>query len=404
MEEVDGTAKANKCLSLVLEKERRPKGKQLMRGPQAEGVDKEANCNQPSRNDHKGPVRQVEHIIHDEDNTDPFATFDMSNIELNPDLSITLNVEHSEAGGPVALTVHKSNMTGASSDEESGDIESTGLVPCDTNRCSFPVAHSSFDDVLSGLQSALEYKRSRMSWVYPRNRSPNKWLRSSDEHLWEAGNSGGAVTQIKMECWIGYLLQLRRRSPNVFKNYEALLKSEERVGKRHSAYTRLGVSYRSNCDILEVYRMAYEQKLLNDSTPGFYENNFCAVGQWLRLAVVCGKVGVMDICKPEVKFETMCPMDLMKAFLNYFETRASESTVLTKAIHLKKIVHFAQVHFQNHGNTTMAKKAKFAHNYLNSVFNAKKKVARRIATRKKHKDECIESCSVLFLSAFGKCL
>lgn len=119
-----------------------------------------------------------------------------------------------------------------------------------------------------------------------------------------------------------------------------------KVSKGKPAYSGLQVSRENNRDLSEVYALFYKSKDDERGTSKAYGQFCCVIGQYLRFAVVPGVANIETVCETRVTFEALTHSDVVVAFLTYFDVRATVSTVLTKVLHLKKVLYSAKLHFR----------------------------------------------------------
>lgn len=98
-------------------------------------------------------------------------------------------------------------------------------------------------------------------------------------------------------------------------------------------------------DVREVYTFSNEQKPIDGPAIGVYTYFCSAVAHFLRLANVYGMISIHEVWAHGATFKAICFMDLCKGILNYTDTMVSCSTVLTKAIHMKKLHYFGKQYY-----------------------------------------------------------
>lgn len=95
-------------------------------------------------------------------------------------------------------------------------------------------------------------------------------------------------------------------------------------------------------------------------------------------------------------------MQTVDLFLAHYDARAERNTVMTKALHLRKIAEHAKLHFMD-GDRTCFANAERARVKLQKIFNAQKALGRSLATRKKDMEESCAEGSIFSPEDFEKC-
>lgn len=142
--------------------------------------------------------------------------------------------------------------------------------------------------------------------------------------------------------WAAYIELLYKSQSDFFCSKEAKLKGEGIVSRGRPAYVGMNVSRENNNDIDEVYTLFYKSKDDIGASTGAYNQFCCVMGQYLRFAVVCGCTDVETVCESGMLYAAVTHKDIVVAYLTYFDVRATVSTVLTKALHLKKALFYAK--------------------------------------------------------------
>lgn len=204
--------------------------------------------------------------------------------------------------------------------------------------------------------------------------------------------------------WNEYLKHMHITDPDFFRSEEAQMKETEKVAKGKAAYLGLQVNHENNHDIDEVYMMFYKCRNDVGGTGAAYQQFCSAIGQFLRFAVVCGVAEVDTVCEMGITFECVTNHEVAVAFLNYFDVRASVSTVLTKALHLKKLLHYAKVYFRRIDCASKAARAEYCDEHVSSIFNARKRLCRQQASRRRAIDHRISQGDILYPSDFTGCI
>ena len=68
-------------------------------------------------------------------------------------------------------------------------------------------------------------------------------------------------------------------------------------------------------------------------------------GQFLRLHIVLGFTEVKNICDSESVYRAVCDREALDIFLNCYDAKGECTTVMTKALHLRKVSEYAKTFF-----------------------------------------------------------
>lgn len=200
--------------------------------------------------------------------------------------------------------------------------------------------------------------------------------------------------------WQEYLSTLQRMQPLFFSCAQATMKESTPSTKGKSTYDGLRVHEGNNHDVAQVYDSEYRAKTHAGSSGASYRQFCSAVGQFLRCSVVFGRSNVSMLCEEGESYRTLTNHDVVRAFLNYFDIRASHSSCLTKSLHLKKFMYHARIYFERAQKVEEAGQLQLAQQFVNSTFNSKKTMSRRIAARNKCIENRISVGCVLFPKDF----
>lgn len=206
------------------------------------------------------------------------------------------------------------------------------------------------------------------------------------------------------QSWNEYVDFLHNCDPEFFCSTEARLGESGKVCKERAAYSGLHVSRENNHDIGEVYDMFYKSKDDVGGSSRAYGQFCCVVGQYLRFAVVCGVADVETVCEAGMTFEAVTHSNVAVTFLTYFDVRATVSTVLTKALHLKKALFYAKMHFRRANDLDKVSKAEYCDEHVSSIFNARKRLSRLQSSRLRAVENRIAQGSILYPQDFIACM
>jgi len=217
----------------------------------------------------------------------------------------------------------------------------------------------------------------------------------------EAPKTSKALTI--QESWLSQLAQLQLGHPDFFSSDEAILKNDGKVSRGQTAYRGLPLSQHNNSDLREIFEIEFEAKAINGQSTASYEQFATVLGQYMRLCVVLGHVDEKVVFERGMLYSSIVNRDALRALLNYFFIRGAASTVMTKALHLKKLAEMAVSFFESEGNKEMRGHAELSLRYLRSEFNVHKQRSREMAVKRKNIEDRIAR-GVIFLPAdFRRC-
>ena len=140
---------------------------------------------------------------------------------------------------------------------------------------------------------------------------------------------------------------LQSERPDFFTSEEATLEDESRAVKGKSAYSALPVCQFNNADIQEIYVTEYDRKVRNGGSHSSFLQMLTVVRQFLRLDIVLGFTLVSQTSEPGTLYRAVCDRESLDVFHNYYDVKGSCTTVMTKALHLRKVCEYAKKSFSD---------------------------------------------------------
>lgn len=141
--------------------------------------------------------------------------------------------------------------------------------------------------------------------------------------------------------------------------------------------------------------MEYERKIRTGGSHESFMQLTIVAGQFMRLRVVRRLSNLKDLHKEGELFRAICDRETVDLFINHYDVRGQCTTVMTKALHLRKIAEHAVLFFSGRDNHFQAE-AERSRLKLQKICNVHKSLARRAATRKKQVDTRIEEGRIFF--------
>ena len=142
-------------------------------------------------------------------------------------------------------------------------------------------------------------------------------------------------------------------------------------------YLGLALSVRNNADLEAIFKSKYEAKYVRGQPITTFHQLRACIGQFARFSVVFRVLRKKEVCESGALFKAVGRLALVKLFLSNFQLRASSSTVLCKAMHLKTLSIHAESYFIGKGEERPAANAAVVTEYLRTVCSAEKTETRR---------------------------
>jgi hypothetical protein len=142
--------------------------------------------------------------------------------------------------------------------------------------------------------------------------------------------------------WMAYL---RTLPGNVFDSREALQNRAETAVRGRPLFSGLRVDEENNADMQRVYRLSFESKIRLGQPRGTYDQFRSAAGQYLRTYLSFHTDRASKMCECGRLFEAVADFRLVRAFIDQYQVRASATTVMGKAMHLRRLADEAVSYF-----------------------------------------------------------
>jgi hypothetical protein len=210
-----------------------------------------------------------------------------------------------------------------------------------------------------------------------------------------------ARVQTLDEKWKSYL---RTLPTNIFDSREALQNRDERAIRGRPLFSGLRVDEENSMDMQRVYRLTFESKIRLGQPRGTYDQFRSATGQYLRTFLSFHTDLALEIWKPGRVFEAVSDFRLVRAFIGQYQVRASATTVMGKAMHLRRLADEAISYFTEKNLQEMKGRCMSVASYLRSVSSSYKTEARRFYRARNNIDDRMERGALLIPADFDRCL
>ena len=203
------------------------------------------------------------------------------------------------------------------------------------------------------------------------------------------------------EAWVEDLRKLHRAQPDFFTSREATLEDESVAIKGKPAYSALPLTQFNNSDVQEIFMTEYDRKVRNGGSLSSFLQMVTVAGQFLRLHIVLGYTNVKTCCEPGSLYRAVCDRESIDIFLNYYDAKGQCTTVMTKALHLRKMAEYAKV-FYSDRDVHLTAEAERSRLKLQKVYNTQKSLGRSRANHRKQLEERVAEGTVFLEEDFRR--
>jgi hypothetical protein len=203
----------------------------------------------------------------------------------------------------------------------------------------------------------------------------------------------------RRRVWMDYLSSLPE---DFFSSRKALSESQEQTTRGTPMFTGLRVDEVNSADMERVYHLGFEAKIRLGQSRGTYDQMRSAAGQYLRAYLTYYPGKIEDVHQPGELFAAVSDLQLIRAFLGQFEVRASATTVMGKAMHLRHVTDHAVSYFTEKCNEEMKGKCLAAASYLRSLTSSYKTESRRFYRTRNTMNDRMERGALLLKSDFER--
>jgi hypothetical protein len=203
------------------------------------------------------------------------------------------------------------------------------------------------------------------------------------------------------EMWTQYIRTLPK---TFFRSNEALMNRAESAIRGKPLFSGLRVDEENSSDMRRVYHLCFESKIRLGQPRGTYDQFRCAVGQYLRTYLSLHTDKVRMAFSPGRLFEAVAEFRLVRAFIGQYQVRASATTVMGKAMHLRRLADEGVSYFTEINEQELKGKCLSVASYLRSVASSYKTEARRAYRSRNTMDDRAERGALLAPGDFQRCL
>jgi hypothetical protein len=203
------------------------------------------------------------------------------------------------------------------------------------------------------------------------------------------------------EKWAAYLRTLPKET---FESMEALNSRAEKAVRGKPLFSGIRVDEENCSDVQRVYRLCFESKIGLGQPRGTYDQFRSAAGQYLRTYLSFRTDRALEICKPGGLFTCVADFKLIRAFIGQYQVRASATTVMGKALHLRRLADEAISYFTETNSQELKGRCMSVAAYLRSVAASYKTEARRYYRSRNTTDDRVGRGALLHPDDFDQCL
>jgi hypothetical protein len=209
------------------------------------------------------------------------------------------------------------------------------------------------------------------------------------------------VAQTLEEKWAAYLRTLPKET---FESMEALNSRAEKAVRGKPLFSGIRVDEENCSDVQRVYRLCFESKIGLGQPRGSYDQFRSAAGQYLRTYLSFRTDRALEICKPGGLFTCVADFKLIRAFIGQYQVRASATTVMGKALHLRRLADEAISYCTETNSQELKGRCMSVAAYLRSVAASYKTEARRFYRSRNTTDDRVGRGALLHPDDFDRCL
>lgn len=293
-------------------------------------------------------------------------------------------------GQGVTMDDENGNSIGLGGVSERGNIETVAHH----THLSFEIGEVEVEQVSRRLKKIVE-DRVQSSRKCPKSRAKNSASRR--KQLEPSDRSEIAI----QKSWLHDMNKLRRLKPDFFSSRQATLRDDSKTTKGIALYEGIPLNQFNNSDVQSIFLMEYERKTKCGGSYSSFLQLTTVAGQFMRLRVV-RKLSFLNVLhKNGEMFRAVCDRETVDLFLDHYDAKSQCTTVMTKALHLKKIAEHAILYFSDRDQHLQAE-AERSRLKLQKYFNVQKALGRRLATQKKQMSERIAEGIVFFPADFKR--
>jgi hypothetical protein len=157
-------------------------------------------------------------------------------------------------------------------------------------------------------------------------------------------------------------------------------------------------------DMQRVYCLPFESKIRLGQPRGTYDQFRSATGQYFRTCLSVHTDLALKNLKTGRVFEAVSDFRLVRAFIVQYQVRASATTVMGKAMHLRRLADEAISYFTENTLQEMKGPCMSVASYLRSVSASYKTEARRFYRARNNIDDRMERGALLIPADFDRFL
>ena len=185
---------------------------------------------------------------------------------------------------------------------------------------------------------------------------------------------------------------------------ETLSVNSEAARKGTPLFEGIRIDEYNSADMQRIFNLTFEAKIRLDQSKGTYSQFRSAVGQFIRTYLSRYNERVLQVCKSGGLFEAITELQVTRVFLGHFEVRASATTVLGKAMHLRRLADEAVSYFTEKNEQEKKGRAMSVATYLRSMHASYKTESRRKYRSQNTERSRMERGALLLPVDFSRCV
>ena len=275
------------------------------------------------------------------------------------------------------------------------EANETRSPPDEDDHMGFLLKDMQFEVVASRFQKISDDRRAS-SRQCPKSRSKRN---ASQRTVVSVADRSPDVVQTR---WRDDIRKLRAKKPDFFSNKQAMLEDDGPSRKGIPMYESLPVNQFNCLDVQNIFLMEYDWKVKNSGSYNSFLQLLTVAGQFLRLRVVTGRSQLRAMWKAGEVYRAICDREVIDLFLGMYDANAQCTTVMTKALHLRKIAEHAKLYFSDK-DVHLHAESERARIKVQKMFNVQKSRGRSRAAERKTFENRVSEGTVFLPQDFRNC-
>ena len=256
------------------------------------------------------------------------------------------------------------------------------------------------DEIIRIKQGAVKLRPKSSEWKRHSKTERNTMRHSDSKSQFHRARRERWQKSIE-ENWRDYLAT---KPAEFVTSNETLSVNSEAARKGTPLFEGIRIDEYNSADMQRIFNLTFEAKIRLDQSKGTYSQFRSAVGQFIRTYLSRYNERVLQVCKSGGLFEAITELQVTRVFLGHFEVRASATTVLGKAMHLRRLADEAVSYFTEKNEQEKKGRAMSVATYLRSMHASYKTESRRKYRSQNTERSRMERGALLLPVDFSRCV